>query len=147
MDGCRVLSDVFTGVSCSGQVYTQVRFWGIVDYVASRLLSEVGGCWSSFSTTIGLMVILSFAGVLPLEIALDRASWWFVAPLKMSVSSRYLSLNDCISLSISVCFNQSPLVDALPRSLVLGWPMYWYTTSNKCTNNYYTEFPNSHTMY
>ena len=38
----------------------------------SHLDKNVG---SSFSTTIGLMVILSFAGVLPLEIALDRASW------------------------------------------------------------------------
>ena len=48
----------------------------------------------SLSTNMGLMVILSLAGVLPLKIILDRASWWFVALSKVSTSSRYRSLND-----------------------------------------------------
>ena len=46
---------------------------------------------SSFSITIGLMLILSFVGVLPLAMAFDRASWWFEALSKVSVSYRYVS--------------------------------------------------------
>ena len=45
----------------------------------SHLATNVG---LPLSTIMGLMVILSLAGVLPLEIALDSASWWFVGPIK-----------------------------------------------------------------
>ena len=51
------------------------------------LSHDVTNLGSSIFITIGLVVILSLVGVLPLCVALVRDSLWFFALFKVSISS------------------------------------------------------------
>ena len=81
---------------------------------------------SSLLTTMGLVVILSLAGILPRWVALVSDSLWFLALSRVSISSEYVSMKEVTSVVILASFRWLPSgLSVVPVVLdCLGGPMY-----------------------